>query len=633
MPRTTSEIEPHSYIEGTRREWLISNGLGGYASSTAVGANTRAYHGLLVAAIHPPVSRMLLLSSLDEILISDQKYMLSNHQYPGTIYPQGYRLLQKFSLSPFPQFSYKAGDAIVEKTIIMVRKENTTLVEYTVSGASGTMMITPLTTYRSFHAASSLHTMSQEETDNGTYILSGCNLFLFSDIAHYIKEEQIYYNFEYEVERQRGLAWKENLYCPGYFEVELDGLTKFCIVASTSRRAMPVTQRVQKTELNRLAKFERKLEPPLKNLAQAADSFLVKRGDGKSIIAGYHWFDDWGRDAMISIPGLLLVTGQFKEAKAVLKTFAGTLKDGIMQNDLGVGSYNTVDASLWFIQAVFSYYCYCGDLELISQLWPTILQIIESYSGDCPLFRMDSDALIVSGPALTWMDARVDGQPVTPRAGKACEINALWYSSLCKMEQLAKALDKPWDTDLADRVRESYQKFWNSENGCLFDMLDHEDASIRPNQIIAAAIPDLLPGIKRKSVIEVVTRELLTPYGLRTLSPRDPRYCGRYEGGPRQRDEAYHQGTVWPWLIGPYIDAFFSVNGHSDNCKAKAREILRPLVELNLAGINTIPEIFDGESPHLPGGCISQAWSVAEVMRAWSEYIQGRRPDGFCRYT
>jgi predicted glycogen debranching enzyme len=350
----------------------------------------------------------------------------------------------------------------------------------------------------------------------------------------------------------------------------------------------------------------------------------VKRGNGRSIIAGYHWFDDWGRDAMISMRGLLLMTGRFDEARSVLETFAGTMEKGLLANDLGACSHNTVDASLWFIQAVFSYFSYTKDKDLVGRLWQRLLQIIERYRGPSSSVHMDTDSLITSGPALTWMDARVDGRPVTPRAGTACEINALWYSSLGAMESLAHVIGRPWDTDLAEQVKQSYQKFWNSENGCLFDTLKPEDASIRPNQIIAAAVPCLLPDLKRKSVVEVVTRELLTPYGLRTLSPRDPRYCGMYIGGPRQRDEAYHQGTVWPWLIGPYIDALLSVNKHSQESKSKAKEILQPLINMKCMGINTIPELFDGDMPHRPGGCISQAWSVAEVMRAWSENALGK---------
>ena len=627
MSGATWATRPESYHEGVKHEWLVANGLGGYASSTAICANTRAYHGLLVAAMNPPTDRRLLLSSLDEELITECKYQLANHQYPGTVHPQGFRHLLEFSLDPFPHFTYQAGNTRVEKTVFMVHGENTAVTQYTASGSGGSMKILPLITCRSFHVASGLAAEHQEEVDDGTHLISGCDLFLLSDKARYVKKEYAYYNLEYETERLRGLAWREDCFNPGYFEIELDGTTSFSIVASTDRRTMPTIQRLKKVELNRLAELDSRLEPQLKRLSNAADSFVVKRGDGRSIIAGYHWFDDWGRDAMISMRGLLLVTGRFDDARSVLETFAGTMKEGVLANDLGASSYNTVDASLWFIQAVFSYFSYTKNKELVRQFWQKLLQIIERYSGSSSSVRMDSDSLIISGPALTWMDAKVDGRPVTPRAGKACEINALWYSSLRIMESLAQVIGQPWDVDLAERVKQGYQKFWNSENGCLFDTLNPEDASIRPNQIIAAAVPGLLPDLKRKSVVEVVTRELLTPYGLRTLSPRDPRYCGRYEGGPRQRDEAYHQGTVWPWLIGPYIDALLSVNENSPESRGKAKEILRSLINNESTGVNTIPELFDGDAPHRQGGCISQAWSVAEVMRAWSENALGKETE------
>jgi predicted glycogen debranching enzyme len=251
---------------------------------------------------------------------------------------------------------------------------------------------------------------------------------------------------------------------------------------------------------------------------------------------------------------------------------------------------------------------------------------VKRYSSPGEDFGMDKDGLIISGPAFTWMDAQVDGRAVTPRSGKCCEINALWYSDLMKMGALARVLGEPWDGGLADQVHQSFQKFWNSETGCLFDVIDHEDASIRPNQIIAAAVPDLLPLIKRKSILEVVTRDLLTPFGLRTLSPNDPRYIGRYEGAPGQRDGAYHQGTVWPWLMGPYIDALLSVNGFSIGSRMRAKSILQPLLKMDASGINTIPEVFDGDMPQRSGGCIAQAWSVAEVLRAW-EKAEGKKKE------
>lgn len=496
----------------------------------------------------------------------------------------------------------------------MIYGENTAVIKYRTKGR-GRMRLLPLVHCRNFHMASRLPAIEQEPIKGGALLKSGCSFSLLSDRAKYAANESTYYNFEYEAERLRGLAWKENLFCPGHFDIELEGNASFCIVASSERDTIINADWALEREIVRL----NDLKATIPMLAQAADSFVVKRGHEMSIIAGYHWFDDWGRDAMISLPGLLLTTGRFEDARRVLKAFAAAMKDGVLPNDLGAGSYNTVDASLWFIWAVWKYYDYSKDIELVRLLWPRLREIVNRYCISGKDFGMDSDGLINAGPALTWMDARVDGRPVTPRSGKACEVNALWYMGLRTTKRFSELLGEPLDAaaDLPDRVKRSYQHFWNSETGCLFDALDPEDASIRPNQIIAAAVPGLLPALKRRSVLEVVTRELLTPYGLRTLSPRDPRYNGLHEGGLRQRDGAYHQGTVWPWLMGFYVDAVLSMNDYSRECKERSKEILRPLAELDVMGINTIPEVFDGDAPHRPGGCMSQAWSVAEVLRAW----------------
>ena len=610
-------FRPESYEQGSAREWLLANGLGGYASATTVGSNTRAYHGLLVAALEPPVDRRLLLSSLDEEI---NGIALANHQYPGAIHPDGFRHLLEFRFDPLPRFSYLAGETIVEKTVSMIHGENTTLISYKISNGEGIMRILPLVHSRSFHRVSDLPKIRQETQSTGTILKATSELSLNSDQARYVAKEMTYYNFEYEEERRRGLAWKEDLFCPGYFEIDLTKETSFAIVASTWRSSTPDVSLELEREKTRLCR----LKAPVSGLAKASDAFLVRRGGCLSIIAGYHWFDDWGRDAMIALPGLLLTTKRFAEAKSVLKSFAKNMKDGVVPNDLGARSYNTVDASLWFIQAVCSYCTYSKDTDLARELWHSLMEVVKRYSSPCEDFGMDEDGLIRSGPAFTWMDAQVDGKPVTPRSGKCCEINALWYSDLIKMGALARGLGEPWDGGLADRVQQSYQRFWNSETGCLFDVIDHEDASIRPNQIIAAGIPDLLPLIKRKSILEVVTRDLLTPSGLRTLSPNDPRYIGRYEGPPGQRDGAYHQGTVWPWLMGPYIDALLSVNGFSIGSRMRAKSILQPLLKMDASGINTIPEVFDGDMPQRSGGCIAQAWSVAEVLRAW-EKAEGKK--------
>jgi len=609
-----------TYESGAGREWLVANGIGGYASSTAVGANTRAYHGLLVAALDPPTDRRLLLASLDEEI---NGISLANHQYPGVIHPEGFRHLREFSLDPLPRFRYQVGETEIEKTVFMLHGENTTIVSYRVKG-EGRIRILPLVHCRSFHAASGLPAFRQEAENRGTFLRSGCRLSLLSDRAGYIQREFVYHNFEYEAEHRRGLVWREDLFCPGYFELNLSGETSFAIAASAWRSGMPKVDEELSSEFLRLDS----LRASLPKFASAADSFLVRRGEGKSIIAGYHWFDDWGRDAMISLTGLLLTTGRLADARAVLETFASAMKEGVLPNDLGARSYNTADASLWFVHAAFSYYRCSGDAGTIRELWPALMEVARRYASKGRDFGMAEDGLIVCGPALTWMDARVDGRPVTPRAGKCCEINALWYSSLLKMGELAGKVGAAWDSeqgcepdcvDLAAMVKKGYQRFWNSETGCLFDILDPEDASIRPNQIIAVSVPGLLSITMRRSIFDVVTRELLTPFGLRTLSPRDPRYRGRYEGDPRQRDLAYHQGTVWPWLMGPYIDALLSLNGCSPGTSARAKEILRPLVQMEAGGLKTIPEVFDGDRPQRAGGCISQAWSVAELLRAWQE--------------
>ena len=614
-------FRPQSYQEAAEREWLIGNGLGGYASSTLCGSNTRAYHGLLVAALQPPKDRWLMLASLDEEI---DGHHLASHQYPGAIYPQGYRYIKEFRQDPFPRICYEVGKARVEKTVFMIRGENTTIVRYRITGGEGSFSIVPLMHSRSFHGARPPPLLQQKKLAGGALIRSSermdAPLTLLSDGPDFWADERVYYNFEYEAERCRGLAWKEDLFSPGRFEMGLSGEAEFAIAASAWRSSMPDWRREMARERARLEA----LKAPLAELAMAADSFLVHRGAGLSIIAGYHWFDDWGRDAMISLPGLLLSTGRTDEAAGVLRSFASAMKGGVLPNDLGAQSYNTVDASLWFVRAVAAYFEQCEDMPLLEELWPALLAVYSRYSRAREGFGADEDGLILSGPTLTWMDARVDGRPVTGRAGKCCDINALWYLALKDMQRLQKALGpsgSPGGVDLsrlARKVKASYDRFWNSETGCLYDVIDHEDASIRPNQILAAAVDGLLPDVMRQSVLDTVTRELLTPYGLRTLSPRDPRYAGRYEGGPASRDAAYHQGTVWPWLMGPYIDALLSIKGRSRAVRSEARELLRPLLSL-VAGTGTLPEVFDGSSPQRPGGCISQAWSVGEVLRAWKK--------------
>ncbi|MGC9514419.1 amylo-alpha-1,6-glucosidase [Methanocrinis sp.] len=626
-------FHPKSYQEGTEREWLITNGLGGYASSTILGANSRSYHGLLVAAKDPPTERTLLLSSLDEELVSESgRYNFACHQYPGTIYPQGFRHLEEFRQDPLPTFLYRTEDgATVEKKVCMASGENTTVVRYEIEGY-GLFKVVPLVNCRSFHVASRAPSMNQERIDlegggSGVRLRSNCDFVLVSDRARYVREGLWFNNLEYEVERQRGLAWTEDSFSPGRFEVQVDGRLTFSIVASIDRDSPDGAEELVSREVERIRHLagNRRRDPRFRRLAVGSDQFLVQRGGGKSIIAGYHWFNDWGRDAMISLPGLLLTTRRFDEARAVLATFAGAMKDGLLPNDFGAEAYNTIDAALWFFWSVHKYWAYSGDSDLVEELFPAMRAIVDRYARETPGSFCDDDGLIASKPGLTWMDAKLGGEFATPRAGKACEINALWYNALKAMELFAEVLDEDWDGGLAEKVGESYEKFWNPDLGCLYDLIDEIDPAIRPNMVIAASLPFTpLDDHQIGEIVAAATEELLTPVGLRTLSPKDAAYIGRYGGGPAERDRAYHQGTVWPWLIGPYTTARLKAGRGSKKERDEARELLRPLMDLEgQIGVGTICEVFDGDEPRRPGGCISQAWSVGEVMRAWSEDVMG----------
>lgn len=607
-----------SYSDGISREWIVTNGIGGYASSTSIGANTRAYHGLLIASLSPPVDRWLLLSSLDETVNGIE---LANHQYPGVVHPQGFRYLESFTADPLPTYLYRVNGVEVTKQIFMIHGENTTVVKYHISGDSH-IRIMPLVTSRCFHAVSGRPEIRQEVKDSGTLLRSRCDLYLSSDRARYVRNEIWYHNFEYEVERARGLGWVEDLLCPGWFEADVKSELDLSIIASTEM--VEAGGSMLENEMKRRSRIRSMLPDEIGSLALAADSFLVSRGSGMSIIAGYHWFDDWGRDAMIALPGLLLCTGRFDDARAVLRTFSEHVRHGLIPNDLGAGSYNTVDASLLFIRAVCEYYRFTSDLSFITELWPTLMSIIDCYTTRTPVGYMDSDSLISSSEGTTWMDARVDGRCVTPRAGKCVEVNALWYEALRSLEELSESAGLEWMWHgLAERVRRSFRRFWNPA-GYLYDTIDPYDGSVRPNQVIAVAFSCGLLSLERaRAVVRSATEELLTPYGLRTLSPRDPAYIGRYEGSPRERDRAYHQGTVWPWLIGPYITAYLRTSRYTKRSRMHALSLLRPLLEERRYGIGTIAEVYDGDPPHRPGGCISQAWSVAEVIRAFLEAKNG----------
>ncbi|HKZ88323.1 MAG TPA: amylo-alpha-1,6-glucosidase [Candidatus Bathyarchaeia archaeon] len=672
--------EKLSHFEDTiQREWLVTNGIGGYASSTALGINTRKYHGLLVAALHPPGDRTVCLSKLDEeVSVGNNVYSFGANEFQGAVFPQGYQFLKEFSVSPFPHYVYTAGEVTVEKTIFMPNGKNAVVAVYEILNRSNSdvkIRTTPLITCRHFHSVvdrwrNSLN-FSQQQNGNREAQL----IFDFPKVSvavratdgEFFEKTNWIERLLYREDLIRGESGIDDCYQPGYFEVIVPGKDegKLAIIAAAEDSGenthildeICVTMSDVERMLNRelylrtmsLANFYgSNVAVPTSNwlswILLTANTFTVKSEyDRKSIIAGYHWFESWGRDTFIALPGLMLVTAKFEDARNVFANFNAHCRNGLIPNYLedqsGEASYNTVDATLWFINAVLQYLKYTGNFGFVQkQLWENLKDIIESHmKGTNFGIKMDHDGLLAHGSRLTWMDAEVDGRAVTPRAGKAVEIQALWYNSLRTVQLLAekfgeKNLAESYAT-LANKIHENFnEKFWNNRGDCLFDVVGETDAdaSLRPNQIIAVALDfTMLSHDKNEKVLGLVERELSTPCGLRTLEQNDPRYKGVYFGDRRSRDQGYHNGAVWPWLMGPCTTAFLKTKGYtSQNCDFALQNFVFPLFarQVSQAALGTISEIFDGDSPHKPRGCISQAWSVAEPLRAYVEDVLRMRP-------
>ena len=608
-----------------RREWLETNGIGGYASSTIVGLNTRRYHGLLVAATRPPVGRMVLLAKIEETLVcGGRRVELGVNRYPGVVHPQGHLRMREFRLDPFPVFVWEIDGIEVEKSVWMIRGSNATVIQYRVRGAgAGTLELRPLVAFRGFHDT----THENGALDPRLEISEG-----MVKIAPYAGVPPLYFahggevegagcwyrNFEYDRERERGLEYREDLYQPFVLSYDLGRNAEPRVVAATEPRSL---------------EGEPPREPFRSALERAADQFIVRRGDGYTVIAGYHWFGDWGRDTMIALAGLALATGRYDVARGILVNFAAHVDRGMLPNrfpDAGeTPEYNTVDATLWFFEAARALAAATGDFDFIrDKLYGVLAEIVAWHErGTRYGIHVDDDGLVWAGEPgvqLTWMDAKVGNWVVTPRTGKPVEVEALWHNALGVMEDFAarfgRASERAHYGELARRARESFERtFWNEAAGCLYDVVNggERDGSIRPNQIFAVSLEHTMLGPERaRSVVEVVRRELLTPYGLRTLAPGDPRYRGRYEGDPVSRDGAYHQGTVWPWLLGPFLTAYLKVNGRSAEAQRQADEWMAELRRYaDAEGVGQIPEVFDGDAPQRAGGCIAQAWSVAEMLR------------------
>jgi predicted glycogen debranching enzyme len=648
------------------REFLITNGLGSFASSTICGLNSRKYHGLLISAAKPPTSRNLLFSKIDEILTIDGiDYQLATNQWhEGSIAPQGYQYLREFSVDPYPTWVYEISNITLTKKIILIYGQDILQVNYQIKGNKTpcNLKLVFLVNHRNFHNVTTgeeswYFKQKQEEKNVIFQAFEGATpLCLSWTKGNYERTEVWYYKFLYLEEQKRGQEHIEDNYNPGNLMVELADGESVNITASTEKIANTPDFNQAKSVL--LERFKKILDYPLinygdilpeeiKTLFYAADQFLVKRNStaSKSVIAGYHWFSDWGRDTMISLPGLTLATNRFSEAKSILKTFTKYIDEGLIPNRFpdteGNPEYNTVDATLWYFQAVLKYLEYTGDDDFVyKNIFPQLKSIIEFHlHGTKFEIKVDhSDGLLTSGVAkqqLTWMDAKIDDLVITPRTGKPVEINVLWYNALKIIEFLAKRYreDHYKYKELSDKVKNSIaEKFWNEEQQCLYDCLDPEgfpDKKVRPNQIFALSLPyNIFSREKENAILKTVEEQLLTPYGLRTLAPGEPDYKGVYEGNTLSRDQSYHQGTVWPWLIGPFITAYLKNKGRNETTVLRSKSFLQPLLEHleHDACLGTVSEIFDGDLPHRPRGCISQAWSVAEILRCLLEDIYELKP-------
>ena len=633
------------YARSSELEWLEADGTGAFAMGTVAGANTRRYHGLLVASLHPPVDRVVTLSRLEEAVLGPSgETPLSTNQYPGTLYPTGFQKLVEFRLEPCPTWTFQVGEARIERRLFLVPQRQMLVVLYRARQATS-LRLRPLFAFRDYHGLAhrgdAVDTTVREETDGGVRRLTfhprtGLPpLFLHHPGEAFESAPEWHENVEYLRELDRGLDFREDLLLPGSFRLDIGTETPGWAVATLDGDVRLDTSTVQELERELEVRRRRSGEPVQARWRAAAEQFLVTRADGSpTLLAGYPWFTDWGRDTMISIPGLLLVPGKLGVARRVLEGFLAHLDGGLVPNRFpdqsGPAEYNTVDATLWMFQAVHAFLAAGGETDFLKDVfYPAAQGVVDAHlRGTHHGIRVDSsDGLLVAGGPgsnLTWMDARVNGQPVTPRHGKPVEVNALFYNALRLMERWAGELgDAPGAARygaLAAKTEASFASaFWNPARDCLYDVLLPEgpDGRIRPNQLLALSLAfPLLDEQRRRSVLDRVETELLTPVGLRTLAPGDPGYTPLYRGGPAERDAAYHQGLVWTWLLGPFVDAYLRVHGKSQerrrHCRLLLRELERPF---DVGCLGSVSECFEAEPPFRPVGAPAQAWSVAELLR------------------
>jgi predicted glycogen debranching enzyme len=664
LPGRADPAAPESLITA---EWLVTNGLGGYASGTVAGVITRRYHGLLVAALPAPHGRIVMLSHVWERLrFADRTIaVLSSEEHPGQLDQQHIQYLEEFRLEAgLPVWRFEIGGVVVEKRVLLPYRQNTVYITYRLLTGEGPVRLTlrPSVHFRPHHAP-------VDAPLGGPYVITAVNgrfeitaspvlpalrMLLHGAGAAFTIDSRPFPNVLYRVEESRGYEASGTLWSPGYFRADLDGHHDVTLIASAEAwehvQALGPAQAAgaDRERRSRLIRGAHTLarQGPAAELVLAADQFVItprrpedtarQRAVGeeaRSIIAGYHWFTEWGRDTMISLEGLTLLTGRSTDAGWILRTFAEYVRDGLLPNLFPEGDseglYYTADATLWFFHAIERYVETSGDRGILESLLPRLVDIVEHHlKGTHFGIGVDErDGLLRQGApgyALTWMDAKIGDWVVTPRRGKAVEINALWYNALRLLQEwIAQAHGTAaagWLEEHAARAQRSFNaRFWYAPGGYLYDIVDGEsgdDTACRPNQILAFSLRHpVLDSARWASVLEVVRRELLTPVGLRSLSPSHPEYKAKYYGDLRARDAAYHQGTVWAWLIGPFVEAWLRVHPHD---RAGARRLLGGLIDhLGEAGVGSVSEVFDAEAPFTPRGCVAQAWSVAEVIRSW----------------
>jgi predicted glycogen debranching enzyme len=629
------------------REWLVTNGIGGYASGTIANLLTRRYHGLLVAALNPPLGRTVLAAKLDETIIyNDHTYHLfTNRWLNGVVDPHGYRHIERFRLEgSIPVWTFSLSDALLEKWIWMQPGANTTYIHYRLLRASAPLEINSkmLVNYRDFHAetkAADLR-MDVRRIENGLRVEAveqTIPFYLFSPNTKIEIKNEWYRGFSLATEQYRGFAGiDDHLNAGDFCQVLYSGDTLTIIISTDSDPNLDGKSALAERQTYETSIAARVPELPVE-LALAADQFIIRRAapkdgtGGHSIMAGYPWFGDWGRDTMISLPGLTLATGRPEIARSILRTFSRFVDQGMLPNrfpDYGeTPEYNTVDATLWYFEAIRAYYAATGDTTLLQELLPILQDIIGWHERGTryQIHRDPADGLLYAGEPgvqLTWMDAKWGDWVVTPRIGKPVEINALWYNALHSLVSFCEVLNKPANHygQLADHAKTGFERFWDKETGYCFDVIDTpfgNDSALRPNQLFAVSLHHSpLSAERQKAVVDVCARQLLTSHGLRSLGPNETGYIGVYGGDAQKRDGSYHQGTVWGWLIGPFASAHLKVYANPKTTRTFIEPFFRHLAE---HGLGSISEIFDGDPPFTPRGCIAQAWSVAEIIRVWHE--------------